>query len=150
MALLLLCQALNCSPRSNLWLSGYACPLGSAHVSLDLHFPSQPNSTLPMVQISLKWALLMTSSIRLLSIGSTGRSLRQKKGAWPALNLLRLDTYHERGGLFPTLPRGLTVLAGRDHPNEIMRVKKGGKGKPVAKADLPTKTCIVCNRPFTW
>ncbi len=24
------------------------------------------------------------------------------------------------------------------------------KKKRVAKADLPTKTCIVCQRPFTW
>jgi len=22
--------------------------------------------------------------------------------------------------------------------------------KRVAKADLPTKICVVCNRPFTW
>jgi len=22
--------------------------------------------------------------------------------------------------------------------------------KRIAKADLPSKTCIVCNRPFTW
>ena len=40
--------------------------------------------------------------------------------------------------------------AAESHPHEIMRVKKGGKGKAVAKGDLPTKTCVVCNRPFTW
>lgn len=32
----------------------------------------------------------------------------------------------------------------------LMRLKKGGKNKAVAKGDLPTKTCVVCNRPFTW
>ena len=35
-----------------------------------------------------------------------------------------------------------------------MRVdaKKGSKaaGKAVAKANLPSKICIVCNRPYTW
>lgn len=31
-----------------------------------------------------------------------------------------------------------------------MRLKKGGKNKAVAKADLPSKMCVVCNRPFTW
>ncbi|KAK9863625.1 hypothetical protein WJX84_000686 [Apatococcus fuscideae] len=31
------------------------------------------------------------------------------------------------------------------------KVKKGSKkGKAVAKADLPTKTCLVCGRPFNW
>ena len=30
--------------------------------------------------------------------------------------------------------------------------KKGSKaaGKTVAKSNLPSKVCIVCNRPFTW
>jgi len=23
-------------------------------------------------------------------------------------------------------------------------------GKRIAKADLPTKTCVVCGRPFAW
>ena len=35
-----------------------------------------------------------------------------------------------------------------------MRVdaKKGSKaaGKAVAKSNLPSKICIVCNRPYTW
>lgn len=35
-------------------------------------------------------------------------------------------------------------------PAPLMRLKKGGKNKAVAKGDLPTKTCVVCQRPFTW
>ncbi|CAK0783980.1 hypothetical protein CVIRNUC_007183 [Coccomyxa viridis] len=33
-----------------------------------------------------------------------------------------------------------------------IEAKKGSKaaGKAVAKADLPSKICIVCKRPFTW
>ena len=23
-------------------------------------------------------------------------------------------------------------------------------GKPIKKSDLPSKTCVVCGRPFTW
>lgn len=45
-------------------------------------------------------------------------------------------------------------MAGRrgdDKATPPMRVKKGGSsGKSVAKADLPSKVCVVCNRPFTW
>lgn len=36
---------------------------------------------------------------------------------------------------------------------QYMRIeaKKGSNAtKAVAKANLPTKTCLVCNRPFTW
>ena len=33
-----------------------------------------------------------------------------------------------------------------------IEAKKGSRaaGKAVAKADLPSKICIVCKRPFTW
>ncbi len=33
-----------------------------------------------------------------------------------------------------------------------IEAKKGSKaaGKAVAKSNLPSKVCIVCNRPFTW
>jgi hypothetical protein len=31
-----------------------------------------------------------------------------------------------------------------------IHLKKKVNLKQVKKTDLPTKTCIVCNRPFTW
>lgn len=36
--------------------------------------------------------------------------------------------------------------------NVLQLAKKGdkGKGKAPNKADLPSKICITCNRPFTW
>lgn len=58
---------------------------------------------------------------------------------------------HETSRLLPSAsPRVIEAAYPRAGPHEIMRVKKGGKGKAVAKSDLPTKTCVVCNRPFTW
>jgi hypothetical protein len=27
---------------------------------------------------------------------------------------------------------------------------KGSKGKTIAKAHLPTKICLTCNKPFSW
>lgn len=32
----------------------------------------------------------------------------------------------------------------------MARGKSEARGKRVAKADLPTKTCATCGRPFTW
>ncbi len=52
---------------------------------------------------------------------------------------------------------GLALLGARSlrvQRLNTMRVdaKKGSKaaGKTVAKSNLPSKVCIVCNRPFTW
>ena len=54
--------------------------------------------------------------------------------------------------------RGFSHTAGsRAQPRHLsseagMRLKKEGsnKNKAVAKKDLPSKTCVVCKRPFTW
>lgn len=49
----------------------------------------------------------------------------------------------------PQSPRGFQQLPG---PINILPAKKGSgsKSKAPNKADLPSKVCLTCGRPFTW
>jgi len=42
------------------------------------------------------------------------------------------------------------MARGRSKKNSAKNNRDGGKKKSPAKADLPVKTCPVCDRPFTW
>ena len=61
----------------------------------------------------------------------------------------RLAQFRNTGSWTGTLREGAQLSSA----GLAMRLKKeGGKkpGKVVAKGDLPSKICVVCNRPFTW
>ena len=46
----------------------------------------------------------------------------------------------------PSLPR----VGERLYSSSVCLSMKNKKGKTVAKENLPSKICVVCNRPFTW
>ncbi len=87
-------------------------------------------------------------------IYKTGRSLRHSiHRPWSDLVLPcpLVNAKCNSSSLVPLIVhRASSAVSSAFEQHKIMRVKKGGKGKAVAKGDLPTKTCVVCNRPFTW
>ena len=96
----------------------------------------------------------MIVSVGFPAIYKIGRSLRHSiHRPWSDLVLPchLVNAKSKSSSLVPlTVHRASSAVFFAGEQHKIMRVKKGGKGKAVAKGDLPTKTCVVCNRPFTW
>ncbi len=42
------------------------------------------------------------------------------------------------------------IFSGRPYSSSACLSMKNKKGKTIAKENLPSKVCVVCNRPFTW